>query len=124
MANDFKKTVGSSITRAEADQMIDKYDHEMRKDKKKDVKSIFFGRDLIERILSQDGVTGISFFLGLKKDAWAQKDTTHLVLVGTREDGSLLWPEDGAGKDGGGGVAGDAGLACPPTCPSTGPKPA
>lgn len=118
MANEFKPTVGSAISRTEAKDMISKYDNEHRKDKGKDTKSVFFGRDLIERILNQPGVSGISFYLGSKNNPWAGKDTVSLVLVGTKEDGTLLWPSDVAGKDGDDGVAGDNGLACPPTCPT------
>jgi hypothetical protein len=122
MANDFKPTVGAAITRAEAKDWIDKYDNEHRKDKGKDTKSVFYGRDLIERILNQrKDVTGISFFLASKNNPWAGKDTIQLVLVGALEDGTLLWPDDAAGKDGGGGVAGDNGMICPPTCPTIGP---
>ena len=122
MANDFKPTVGSAITRAEANTWIDKYDKEHRKDKAKDTKSVFYGRDLIERILNQrKDVTGISFFLASKHNPWSGKDGIQLVLVGTLEDGTLLWPTDAAGKDGDGGTAGDNGLLCPPTCPTPQP---
>jgi hypothetical protein len=119
MANDFKRTIGNAITRAEANEMIKKYDNEHRKDKHKDAKSVFYGRDLIEKILGQSTeVTGITFFLAAKNNPWAGKDTVQLVLVGTKEDGTLLWPVDGAGKDDAGGTAGDNGLTCPPSCPT------
>ncbi len=71
---------------------IEKYDKEMRKDKAKDTKSIFYGRDALLKILSEDGCTGITFFLALKNNEAVKKDTVQLVLVPTREDGSLIWP--------------------------------
>ena len=123
MANEFKSSVGSAITRAEAKDMIEKYDKQHRPDKLKDTKSVFYGRELIEKILNQSKeVTGITFFLGSKNNPSAGKDTVQLVLVGTKEDGTLMWPIDAAGKDGqdDGGTAGDNGLLCPPTCPVNG----
>jgi hypothetical protein len=114
----FVPSVGTPITREEAREMINKYDNEHRKDKEKDTKSIFYGRELIETILKQD-VAGITFFLGSKPNLWAKKDTVQLVLVGTQEDGTLLWPSATSGKDmPDGGTAGDNGLSCPPSCPT------
>jgi hypothetical protein len=120
MANEskFPQSAGSAITRAEAREMILKYDKEHRHDKEKDTKSVFYGRELIEKILAPKEVTGITFFLGSKPNQWAKKDTVQLVLVGTKEDGTLLWPADGVGKDGESGTAGDSGLTCPPVCPT------
>src|SRR5688572_26576292 len=110
----FPPSAGSAITREEAREMITKYDKEHRHDKEKDTRSVFYGRELIEKILKQD-VAGITFFLGTKPNQWAKKDTVQLVLVGTKEDGTLMWPSDGAGKDmPDGGTAGDNGIVCPP----------
>ena len=118
MANEFKRSAGSEVPKSDAVAWIEKYDKEIRKDKLKDPKSIFFGRDIIERILAQTDCTGISFFFGLKHDSFASKETVHLVLVGTKEDGKLIWPETSSGKDGnGGGAVADSGLSCPPYCP-------
>jgi hypothetical protein len=116
----FPPSAGSAITREEAREMISKYDKEHRHDKEKDTKSVFYGRELIERILKQD-VAGITFFLGAKPNQWAKKDTVQLVLVGTKEDGTLLWPSaaSSSGKDmPNGGTAGDDGISCPPICPT------
>jgi hypothetical protein len=117
MANEFKPSEGRAVTKKEALDWIDKYDREFRKDKAKDTKSIFYGKEILEKLLRQDGVAGISFFLACRYNDHAKKDAVQLVLVGTKEDGTLLWPEDGAGKDGGGGTAADAGMICPPYCP-------
>ncbi len=119
MANEFKRNVGSRVDKRDAMGWIDKYDQEIRTHKEKDPKSIFFGKDVLHEILSHHECTGISFFFGLKHNDHAKKETVQLVLIGTREDGSLIWPEQTAGKDGGSVGAGtyDNGLACPPYCP-------
>lgn len=117
MANEFKSNVGGKISKKEAMEWIEKYDKEMRKDKLKDTKSIFYGRDVLLRILSEDGSSGITFFFGLKYNEAVKKDTVQLVLVPTREDGTHIWPEDDASAQAGGGaVAFDLGLDCPPYC--------
>ena len=116
MANEFKSDVGGPVKKGEALQWIDKYDKE-RKDRTTDTKSIFFGRKILEEILAQPGCTGISFLFGMKYSDFAKKDVANLVMVGTREDGTLIWPENGAGKDGMGGVVADSGTMCPPYCP-------
>ena len=124
MANEskFPASAGSAITREEAREMINKYDKEHRVDKEKDTRSVFYGRELIETILGPKEVTGITFFLGSKPNLWAKKDTVQLVLVGTTEDGTLLWPSATSGKDmPDGGTAGDNGISCPPTCASPQP---
>lgn len=116
MANEFKPNVGGKVSKKEAMEWIEKYDKEMRKDKSKDIKSIFYGRDVLLRILSEDGSAGITFFLGLKYNEALKTDAIQLVLVPTREDGTFIWSEDDAAKDGGGAVAFDGGLGCPPYC--------
>jgi hypothetical protein len=113
MANEFKPTAGEHVTKTDAETWIKKYDNDHRKDKDKDTRSVFYGRDLIERILDQEGCTGITFFLASKHSDWAKKDQVQLVLVGRKEDGTLLWGSEG--KDGGPG-AGDSGVVCPPIC--------
>lgn len=117
MANEFKPNVGGKVSKKEAMEWIEKYDKEMRKDKSKDTKSVFYGRDVLLRILSEDGSTGITFFLALKYNEALKKDTVQLVLVPTREDGTHIWPEDDvSARAGGGAVAFDDGFGCPPYC--------
>lgn len=117
MANEFKSNVGGKVSKKEAMEWIEKYDKEMRKDKSKDTKSIFYGRDLLLRILSEDGSAGITFFLGLRYNEAVKKETVHLVLVPTREDGTFIWSEDTTARGGDRGVAFDFGSFCPPYCP-------
>lgn len=120
MAKKFKPTQGTKVSKKEAMAWIDKYDKEMRKDKKVDTKSMFYGRDILLRLLSEEGAAGITFFLALKPDLTGKKDTVQLVLVSTKEDGSLLWNDQNiSAKDGSGGGSGtyDTSLPCPPYCP-------
>lgn len=115
MANEFKSNVGGKISKKEAMEWINKYDNEMRKDKDKDTRSIFYGRDILLRILSEEGAAGITFFLGLKYSEAVKKETIQLVLVPTREDGTFIWPDDTA-NGGGDVIAFDGGYGCPPYC--------
>lgn len=118
MAKNFKSNVGTKVTKKEAKAWIEKYDKELRKDKKTDTKSLFYGRDALLKILSEEGSAGITFFLALRYSEAAKKDIVQLVLVATKEDGKLIWPDDTASsKLAGGAVAFDGGYPCPPYCP-------
>lgn len=120
MAKKFKPTQGTKVSKKEAMSWIEKYDEVMRKDKKTDTKSVFYGRDALLRLLSEEGAAGITFLFALKPDSTTKKETVQLVLVSTMEDGTLLWDEQKiSSKDGSGGGAGtyDSGLPCPPYCP-------
>jgi hypothetical protein len=93
----------------------------MRKDKMKDTRSIFYGREMLLRILSEEGSAGITCFFALKYNEAVKKETVQLVLVPTREDGTHIWPEeDNATKTKSampkGAVAFDGGVQCPPYC--------
>jgi len=112
MADEFKSHVGEIVSQTMAREWIDKYDRERRTDKVTDTKSVFYGRDVLLKILSRDGCAGISFFYALKPNE-NNKDTLNLVLVGTREDGTLMWSEDGKG---GQYYAFEFGTPCPPYC--------
>jgi len=122
MAKNFKPNVGGKISKKEAMEWIEKYDKELRKDKSKDTKSVFYGRDVLLKILSEEDSAGITFFFGLKYSEFAKKDTLHLVMVPTREDGTHIWKEDtttsspAASMSSGGEVAFDSGTLCPPYC--------
>jgi hypothetical protein len=122
MAKNFKPNVGGKISKKEAMEWIEKYDKELRKDKSKDTKSVFYGRDVLLRILSEEGSAGITFFFAMKFNEFAKKDTLQLVLVPTREDGTHIWKEDTsttspvASASSGGEVAFDNGMHCPPYC--------
>lgn len=116
MANEFKPNVGGKVSKKEAMEWIEKYDKEIRKDKSKDTRSVFYGRDVLLKILSEEGSAGITFFLGLKYNEALQKDAVQLVLVPTREDGTLIWLDDSQDSKIDGAVAFDGGYQCPPYC--------
>jgi hypothetical protein len=120
MANDFKPGVGGKVTHDDAKKWIEKYDKERRKEKDKDTKSVFFGKETLRAILETEGAAGISFFLALKPNSHAKKDTETLVMIPTREDGKLIYVSEGAGKDPDGGYVWDEGASCPPLCPDEG----
>ena len=120
MANEFKPTVGSQVKKADALQWIDKFD----KERKKDTKSVFYGKDTILHIFKDKTVTGISFFFCRKGDKTG-REYDDLVLVGTREDGTLVWNDKEptttlsltAVADAGSGTY-EEGTQCPPYCTS------
>jgi hypothetical protein len=117
MANDFKPTDGGKISTRDAKEWIAKYDKER---KEKGTRSIFYGKDVLNAILAEGNCAGISFFFAKKYSDYSQKEELSLVLVGTTEDGQLLWPDDtGANilaKDDSD-SAYDTGPSCPPYCP-------
>lgn len=89
MAEHFKPTIGSRITKAQALEWIGKYEKERRKD----TKSVFYGKDTLLKILKDDKISGISFFFCRKTDK-AGRDYDDLVLVPTKADGELVWGND------------------------------
>lgn len=120
MAKPFSPEVGSEVTEAEAKKWIEKYEANIR-DKGKDTQSVFFGRDILLSMLAQHGCSGISFMFAMKYSEYAKKDVLSLVLVGRREDGTLMWPDRSAGKDAISaetkpGMTVDQGSFCPPYC--------
>jgi hypothetical protein len=117
MANDFNPNVGEKIKKEDAKKRIEKYDKEHRKDKAKDTKSVFMGRDNILKILKDPKCAGISFFLTSNYSEFAGKDVVDLVMVGTQEDGQLLWPDDTASLNDTDNGSYNTGKVCPPTCP-------
>jgi hypothetical protein len=118
MAGEFKRNVGNQVLKKDAKDWIKKF----KADKKTDTESVFYGRDAIEAILRDSTVTGISFiFCRNAKDG---KDGNDLVMVGTREDGTLTWtnnPPSAARttttEDDGSGTYNNS-VRCPPTCPT------
>jgi hypothetical protein len=119
MAHEFKPTVGAQVKKADALKWIEKFE----KERKKDTRSVFYGKDAIMTIFKDTTVTGISFFF-CRKTNKAGKEFDDLVLVGTREDGSLVWSDKepsltamtaSAASDEGSGVY-EEGTQCPPYC--------
>jgi hypothetical protein len=123
MAN-FKPNVGKKVSKDEVEKGIKKFGEKYRTEKT-DTKSIFFGRDVLLRMLSQDESTGITFFLTLQPNpnSETKKDTIQLALVPTKEDGTLIWNDEDpaaavtSAKAIPTASSYDAGSLCPPYCP-------
>lgn len=116
MANPFDPNTGTPVSKSEAMDWIDKYDRNLRSDKDKDTKSIFFGKDVIANMLTGKSA-GITVFLGLKYNDYAGKDTVNLILVPTSDDGTLLWDHLKTSVQASDDGAYDIGTPCPPYCP-------
>ena len=115
MADIFFPTDGGKVPKAEAEKWIKKFEDE-RKDKMKDPRSIFFGKDFLRQVIDTPDIAGVSFFFVNKYNDFAGKDTLDLVLVPTKADGTFVWPTTTEGKDDPGDSAYDTGRPCPPTC--------
>lgn len=102
----FSKKDGGPIDSAKAKHWMKKWD-----DKHPDgIKAYFFGTDLIEKIVHHPEAVGMRVYFAI-----GDEDKTQMVLIGVREDGTNIWPEDGKGSTSGGTV-GDQGVPCPPYC--------
>lgn len=119
MADKFDPHEGKSVSKADAEAWIAKYDSVYRKDKEKDTKAIFFGKDVIAKLITGKSA-GISIFLGLRYSDVVNKEVVNLILVPTTEDGTLLWDRTSATalteRDAGDAGAYDMGFPCPPYC--------
>lgn len=106
MAYKFSKKDGAPIDGAVAKRWMKKYE-----DKHKDgIRAYFFGSDIIRKVIDHPEAVGMRVYFSYGED-----DKLQVVLLGAREDGSNIWPDNG--KDGGGGTAADNGMPCPPYCP-------
>ncbi len=73
----------------------------------KEIRSHYFGRNVIDKILSQTGCTGIRIFYALN-DA-GQKE---LIIAGVDNTGAGMLPN----ASGGGNTLADFSFPCPPIC--------
>ena len=110
MANEFKKNVGSKVSKQDAEKWIEKF----KKERKKDTESVFYGKDAFDAIFSNPDVTGISFFFARKPNKQGV-DADDIVLVPTKEDGTLIWETTKDGITTSDVI--ETGLTCPPYCP-------
>jgi hypothetical protein len=102
----FNGTEGGIITLADGSAMTAAY----RKQKKRtDKNGHFFGRDILQNILDQEGCVGIRMYYGLRED---KKDdmTQELIIVGTdRDENDIL------------DIIGDISVPCPNMCGKANP---
>lgn len=107
----FSKKDGTAIDSGKAKRWMKKYDDKH----KEDVKAYFFGSDIIRKIIDHPEAVGMRIYFG-----YGDEDKIQMVLIGAREDGSNIWPENSEGKDAsgsGGATVADGGYPCPPYCP-------
>lgn len=106
----FSKQDAGPIDPSKAKKWMKKYE-----DRHPDgIKAYFFGTDIIRKIIDNEEAVGMRVYFAIGDD-----DKMQMVLIGAREDGSNIWPDD-VGKDGSGGgrgTVGDTGYPCPPYCP-------
>ncbi|MEJ1236961.1 hypothetical protein WBG78_02465 [Chryseolinea sp. T2] len=116
MPNEFNPKSGTGVSKEDAKGWIDKYDALYRKDKETDTKAIFFGKDVVAKLLVGKSA-GITIFLGVKYSDIVKKEVVNLILVPTTEDGTLLWDKTSttALNDSDAGAY-DVGTPCPPYC--------
>lgn len=99
----FSKQHGGPIDAGVAKKWMEKY-----KTRHKDgVHAYFFGTDLIQKIIGHPEAVGMRVYFG-----YGEGDNKQVILIGTREDGSNIWPS--GDKDASGGVVGDQGTPTPP----------
>ena len=113
MAGEFNPEVGVQVLKSDAEQWRADY----QKANPGETRSVFYGRIAIQEILKDTSVTGISFLFCRKKNS-DNVDQNDLVLVGTKQDGTLVWKDNPPVKTGesGGSDAYDRGTTCPPYC--------
>jgi hypothetical protein len=106
-------TVGKAISKDTAMRWIKNY-HE-KHPHKDGIRARFFGLNIIDEILSQHECVGIRIYYASNDEGEKQ-----LLLVGAREDGSNIWPDDSEGATilSAQGLIADASSPCPPYCPT------
>ena len=101
------KTDGGPIDPTKAKDWMKKY-----KDKHKaGVHAYFFGSDIIRKIIDHPDAVGMRVYF-----SYGDEDKLQMVLIGAKEDGDNIWPDDQPDKDVSGGTVGDGGKPCPPYC--------
>lgn len=71
----------------------------------------FFGHEIIQEILAQEGCKGIRIYYGIDESGNRQ-----LMLVGATSDGSNIIPSATLRTQDGDGIIGDASFPCPTYC--------
>ncbi len=100
----FSKTHGGPIDQGVAKKWMKKYEDRHTGAPH----AYFFGKDLIQKIIDHPEAVGMHVYF-----AYGEEDNKQVVLIGTREDGSNIWP--GADKDSSdSGTVGDNGYPRPP----------
>lgn len=100
MADVFTGNEGERISSEEAKRMRDDYEETMPEG---EVLGLFYGRNLLNSILQQEGCMGIRFYLGRNDEG-----KLELVLVGADREGKDMDDEEQ--------ILGNRSYPCPPIC--------
>jgi hypothetical protein len=106
--------VGKPISKKTANKWLK--NHEEKHPAKDSIRAHFFGSDIINQVLAQAGCVGMRIYYATNDEGVKQ-----LLLVGAREDGSNIWPDENSHEDGENATSGlivDASTTCPPFCPT------
>jgi hypothetical protein len=106
----FNGTEGKPIPQETAKQWSENY----QKKNPGETKSHFFGRDIIEKILAEDGCMGIRIYYALDDNGQKQ-----LLLVGADSEGNNLLPSEKSSSGDPNTIA-DVSFPCPSFCPPKG----
>ena len=79
-----------------------------------EVRSHYFGCNVISKILQQEGCTGLRIYYALN-----DKHEKEILILGVNDKGVNMLPASGVLGDGGNTIA-DISYPCPPTCPPDG----
>lgn len=104
-------TVGDPISLATAKQWTANY----RETASNEILGHYFGFEIIQQILSQEGCVGIRIYYAIN-DAGVKQ----LLLVGVDAGGENLLPLEGAKLSDDGPIIADASFPCPDVCPGNG----
>lgn len=104
--------IGAPIALAMAKEWAERYRKTVT-DPEKERYAHCFGRDIIERILKEDGCQGIRIYYGLN-----EKEERVLMLVGVDEKGENLLPTTDELDPNDLNSIYDFGLPCPNNCPT------
>jgi len=79
-----------------------------------EVRSHYFGRDIVDTILAQPGCTGLRIYYAIN-----DKKEKEIIISGADDTGEDMLPGEGAEGSGGNTLA-DASYPCPSVCPTGG----
>lgn len=114
MTYTFNGSEGQPIEYAVASQWAANYRASLKDPN--DTVAHFFGFEIIQRILREDGCMGIRIYYGID-----DKGQKQLLLVGADENGNNLLPDVTAKSTGDGNIIADVSFPCPSYCdPTTG----
>lgn len=104
----FNSSVGDPIDRETSSLWVANY----REQNPDNIRSHFFGSEIIQQILNEEGSVGIRIYYALD-----EKGDKKLLIVGVDGEGRNLLPGAEEALDSGGYIIGDYSFPCPDYCP-------